>query len=288
MNATMIDGDRHPMQSSCPLTRLTLGLSSPYQVIVKQLAGRARHPGPPCVHDERREIEIYRSELAGADLEVPRFLGAHIDGDLCLLFLEEVDGIPLWQSGDPAAWGAAAVWLGRLHSRPAPRVRTALIYDERFFAQWFPRALRFAPGAGLESLATIHRRAIGRLAGCPPVFVHGDFYPANVLVRPGSGICAIDFELAGAGPAALDLAALLTALPDAQAGELVDRYWETTASARSRARSRDSLDELILCARLHLAVRWLGWLEEWHPPEHQTFDWATEAHAAAGALGGRR
>jgi Ser/Thr protein kinase RdoA (MazF antagonist) len=269
------------MQSSCPLTRTTLELpdGSEQAAIVKQLSRRTRHPGGGNdIYDERREIEVYRSLLPAANLGTPSFLGARGD----LLLIEEVDGIPLWQLGESAAWRAAAAWLGRLHALPAPRGRTMLRYDDRFYAKWLPRALHFAPGAGLESLAATHDRAVARLAAAPPVFVHGDFYPANVLVRPGNAICVVDFELAGAGAGALDLAALVTGLPGELAGALVASYCEQAGL------STESLGELILCARLHLAVRWLGWLDGWRAPEHQAFDWATEAHAAAGALEGRR
>jgi hypothetical protein len=82
----------------------------------------------------------------------------------------------------------------------------------------------------------------------------------------------------------LDLAALVTGLPEDQAGSVVAEY----ARAAAHSPPRDRLDELLLCARLHLAVRWLGWLPGWQAPEHQAYDWVREAHTAAAALGDRR
>lgn len=45
--------------------------------------------------------------------------------------------------------------------------------------------------------------------GPPPTLVHGDFQPKNIRIRPGpaaAGICVIDWEMAGWGNPAVDLA----------------------------------------------------------------------------------
>ncbi len=287
--ALVVAARPHPLRSSCPLTRIELRSpdGSLRTVLMKQLSRAARHPGPPEVHDERREIEVYDSLLRHDELGTARFLGSHVDSDRdhYLLFIEEVEGIPLWQSGDERAWRAAASWLADLHSTSAPSASAAIEYDERFYAQWLPRALRLAPEAGLERLAETHRQAMTRLAAAPRAFVHGDFYSANVLLRTIDGVptvCPVDFELAGVGSAALDLAALVTGLPETLAAAIFDEY-----RARCMPACSDSeLEQLVLCARLHLAVRWLGWLDGWQAPDHQAFDWAAEAHTVAAELGG--
>jgi Ser/Thr protein kinase RdoA (MazF antagonist) len=182
-------------------------------------------------------------------------------------------------------WSAAAIWLARLHDlTPVPDGEPLLRYDREYYGRWMERALRIAPDAGLEPLGRVHTRAIARLAAARPEPVHGDYYPANILVRSGAApeICPVDFELFGSGAGVLDLAALVTGLPPARAGELVEAY----RSHRREPIARAELDELVLCARLHLAVRWLGWLEGWSAPDHQRFDWAAEARAAAAALEG--
>jgi len=131
----------------------------------------------------QREIAAYRDVLPALGLDTPAFAGA--TGDL--LLLEWVDGIPLWQSGDVADWQAAARWLARLHATTIARP--------------LPRAAFRAPADVLR------HPAAERLAALPPVPIHGEFYPANVLVSDGR-IRPLDFETFGLGAGVLDIAAL--------------------------------------------------------------------------------
>jgi len=141
---------------------------------VRRLAAKVAAP---------REVAAYRDSLTQLDLGTPAFAG--VSGDV--LLLEWVDGIPLWQSGDVADWEAAARWLARLH--------TSVI------AGPLPEALFRVPAHVLR------HPAAARLAALPPVPIHGEFYPANVLVSDGR-IRPLDFETFGLGPGVLDLAAL--------------------------------------------------------------------------------
>jgi aminoglycoside phosphotransferase (APT) family kinase protein len=286
--AEIVRVEPHPMQSSCPLTRIDLitGDGQPLAAIFKDLSPASRHAAPPSLHDGRREIDAYRSLTAYPELGTARFLGAHVDvaRHQHWLCIEAVAGVPLWQSECRRSWTAAAQWLARLHSIKLPRLGdSGLTYDQSYFARWMPRALALAPDADLAGLVDCHHRAVRRLLGAAPVFIHGDFYPANLLVLNGPpvAICPIDFELAGHGPGVLDLAALVTGLGAGQTAAMVASYRDAVASSMSP----DELDELLVCARLHLAIRWLGWLGSWEPPAHQQFDWVGEAHATATALG---
>lgn len=130
-----------------------------------------------------REIAAYRDVLSQLDLATPEFVG--VDDDV--LLLEWVDGTPLWQSGDIADWEAAARWLARLH--------TSVI------AGPLPDALFRAPAHVLA------HPAAARLAALPRVPIHGEFYPANVLVSDGR-VRPLDFETFGLGAGVLDIAAL--------------------------------------------------------------------------------
>jgi Ser/Thr protein kinase RdoA (MazF antagonist) len=67
-------------------------------------------------------------------------------------------------------------------------------------------------------VATAARRLTDRLACDPPepqeqVLLHGDCHPGNVLVT-SEGVCLIDFDQAGTGPAAADIGSLLARLTD--------------------------------------------------------------------------
>jgi Phosphotransferase enzyme family len=275
----------HPMRSSAALWELELefGDGSRRTVLLKDLgydalSADARRAKPGFLLDPARELEVY--EALPAELGVARLYG--VDRSRHWLFIELVDGVPLWQVGDESAWVAAARWLGRLHRSAVRAPAAAVRYDPGFYARWMPRALRFAPDAELSCIEAVHARAVERLAAAPQTFIHGEFYPSNVLVRRGRtpSVCPVDFELAGVGPAVLDLAALVTGLP----APLGDRVLAGYLSALGAPPPRAELEQLLLCARLHLAVRWLGWSADWEPPAHQQHDWAREARSVAGRL----
>lgn len=283
----LLHARRHPLQSSCPLTELTLSdpAGGRRRWLLKDVARRSPRTAPKLLYDERRELAAYRA-LTDAGLSLAPLVGADVGPDRCWLFLELVEGTPLWQSGDPPDWCRAAEWLAGLHAlAPIGEGPPWLRYDSEFYDVWMERARRFAPGARLHELDAAHAYAIGRLADAPVVTVHGDYYPSNLLVRPSPerGTCPLDLELAGAGAAALDLAALTTGLPDPLAADVLDSY----RARLDDGRAHEELEELLLCARLHLAIRWLGWMPRRRPPAHQRFDWAAEAHAVGAALHAR-
>jgi aminoglycoside phosphotransferase (APT) family kinase protein len=283
----LVDARRHPLQSSCPLTVLTLSDSGGgrQRWLLKDVAGRSPRMAPPFLYDERRELAAYRA-LTDSGLVLARLVGADVGPGRCRLFLELVQGTPLWQSGDPADWCRAAEWLADLHAlAPLGEGPPWLRYDGELYAVWMRRARTFVPGARLEDLEDVHAYAVSRLVGAPAVMVHGDYYPSNLLVRSSCerAICPLDLELAGVGAAALDLAALTAGLPAPLAAAVLESY----RSRLPAGPAREELEELLLCARLHLAVRWLGWMPRSSPPAHQRFDWAAEAHAAGRALHAR-
>ena len=117
--------------------------------------------------------------------------------------------------------------------------------------------------------------------------VHGEFYASNVIVRDGAAaekICAIDWEVAGIGPGALDLAALTAGeWNDAEKLRFVAAYRGGLNS--SRAPSVVELLEAVELCQLHLSVQMLGWAEEWSPPEKHAQNWLREALRLAEKLG---
>ena len=285
----LVDAHPHAMQSSHALTeiRLRKGGGEERQVVLKDFRARSGDPGTDSLYDTHREIEAYRRLRSEPRLSMAGLLGAEIDpaADRCWLLLDRVEGIPLWQSGDPADWCEAAGWLADLHELVPPLDGAPwLQYQTGYYDRWLPRAVALVPDAGLAAIERTHAVAIERLAAEDPVTVHGDYYPSNVIVRSprGSGVCPLDLELLGAGPAVLDLAALTTGLSEPFTNAVLDCY----THRRGGSLTREWLEPLLHCARLHLAVRWLGWMPGWQPPEHQRFDWIAEAHKAAAALEG--
>jgi aminoglycoside phosphotransferase (APT) family kinase protein len=115
----------------------------------------------------------------------------------------------------------------------------------------------------------------------PATLLHGEFYASNVLIADAEGrarVAPLDWELAGPGPGALDLAALVSGWSSA------DR--EAMRLAYERALGAPLPAHDLELARLQVAIQWLGWAPpEWEPPADQRHDWAAEAIEIAEDLG---
>jgi aminoglycoside phosphotransferase (APT) family kinase protein len=236
------------------------------RLVVKHL-GRVHAGKPAFVCDPAREIEVYRL-LAGEHLGTPR---CYASGRWWLA-LEKVEARPLWQSAEVASWAASARWAAELHehfrSRPLA-VPPLMQHGRSLYRRWFDRAS--AMRGDVAALEPALENAIGRLAALPPTLVHGELYPANLLVAERR-VAAVDWEMAAAGPGVIDLAALVTGWEGGARSAIVAAYGGT-----------DDLD--LVAAELVLAIQWLGWSEAWEAPPSQRRDWLAEARAAARALG---
>lgn len=231
------------------------------------LTPRALAAKPEFLHDAQREAAVYRL-LATAGLGTPVCYG---DGDGWLL-LERV-GVELWQVGDLETWAAAAQWLARLHDHfaaAAPSTDHLIEYGRDHLLAWADRAERLHPE--VRALRGAHDRAVELLCAVPATLVHGEFYASNVMVD-GERIAPVDWELAGVGPGALDLAALVTG-------------WDDESRSRMIAAYGRGGEQHVAAAQLHLAVRWLGWSGDWLPPPEHARDWLAEARSAAERLAG--
>jgi aminoglycoside phosphotransferase (APT) family kinase protein len=122
----------------------------------------------------------------------------------------------------------------------------------------------------------------------PQTLVHGDFYSSNVLVQRAWGptrICPIDWEMAGVGPALLDLAALTSgAWTERQRRRLARAYFEHSSQQPRWTSFEDFLVRLDYC-QLHIATQWLGWAAGWNPPIRHAQDWLSVATQTAQRLG---
>jgi aminoglycoside phosphotransferase (APT) family kinase protein len=70
----------------------------------------------------------------------------------------------------------------------------------------------------------------------PPVWLHSDLHPANVLVRDGTLAGVIDFGDLCAGDPAADLSAAWVLLPDGAASRFFDAYEQADEATVTRAR----------------------------------------------------
>lgn len=291
---------RSEYRTSFPIEELELELLGPgrSKLVCKrldwsELDATARLAKPRFLHDPEREPCVYERLLPRAPAGPPRFRGAALEGGHSWLFLEWVDGCGLFQVGERRVWEEAAAWLGRFHAAfegpsgdlaaRCPLVRR----DADFHRGWIDRARRFAAAAPadrraqVEWLAERHEPVVEALVAMPQTLLHGELYPANVLVGGDGGstrIAPVDWELAGPGPGALDLAALVCGWPAADR-EAMRAAYERGCGARLPAADLD-------LARLQVAIQWLGWAPpEWEPPAGQRRDWAAEAVEIAEGLG---
>jgi hypothetical protein len=250
----------YPYATSHPLEELDVQLADGRALrLIRKDLGAMPASRPSFLHSPSREIETYRLILEPAGLGTAAFYGNVGDQ----LFIEKVDALELWQLGELEAWQQVARWLAEMHAALIDRVDEAhlLRYDADFYRLWFDRAQTIAGGLG--PVSAIYDDVVERLLALPQGLIHGDFYPSNILVSENR-ICPVDWELAAAGPLLLDVAALTSGWPEADQEAIVGAYGDV---------ERVEFD----CCRLHLAVRWLGWADDWTPPAEHAKDWRREA-----------
>ena len=294
--------------TSAALEELTVRTDgSERRLIVKHLGwdgliGDARSSKQQWLHDPRRELSAYRA-LAADDV-TPRFYGgvagATPDADGWVV-IDKVDGVELWQIGDIAVWRAVASWLAQFHDRFADAVDAMradnphlVVYDGSWIATWIERGVAAVERSGdsragaLQAVLDHRDETAAEWAALPVRFVHGELYPSNVLVGPGLTPSAanvdvrpIDWEMTGIGPATLDLAALSGGWGADERDALIAAY---VGAGQGQL---GDVHRAVDLARLHLALRWLGWADGWNPPAEHASDWVGEALSAAADLGYR-
>jgi aminoglycoside phosphotransferase (APT) family kinase protein len=266
----------------------------------------ARAAKPDLLYDPVREIHVYRDLLDAAGLGTAEYHGSSVDParDRWWLFIENVVGDVLWQVGEFDIWEEAARWLARMHGLLGGRAAARgplLRYDRELLGVWAQRAAEFAddPRSSWSAAERQQVRALSarydmvaeQLDALAPTFIHGEFYPSNVLVQRGGGtprVCPIDWELAAVGPGLFDLAALSVGKwTSSERARLAAAYrGAAPPGAETGAHLSDQeFARALDFARLHLAVQWLGWEPRWTPPVEHRHNWLAEALELAERLG---
>lgn len=289
--------------------RVTLEGDTVVEMVFKDLGrptpgSSADRTKPRRVVDPGREPWVYRSVLEPLRSGAPSCWGSVSwpGHGRHWLFLERIAGVPLVEVGEPEAWEAAAAWLGRFHvtvgrgpASPGPLLR----HDAWLHHWWYRRAVTWAretPGAGedgdgrgalaatLRRIQRTHAAAVEEVADAPRTLIHGEFYPSNVLLEEGR-IRPVDWEMAGIGPALIDLAALTSGswTPEERAGMAL-AYRNAVLRAGAPVQPLDAFLRTLTACRLLLAVQWLGWGRSWEPPPEHRQDWLQEAVRCVEAL----
>jgi Phosphotransferase enzyme family len=249
------------------------------------LSAEAAATKPADTLDPDREIAVYRDLLDPERLGTPRFHGADAAQDRRWLFLERVEGEVLTDVGELEVWCEASAWAARLDRAVEGSSDTLLDRDADWHRRWIDAA---AAALGNDPLAArlggVREQLVERLSALPLAFLHGELYPANVLVTRGAGttrIAPVDWELAGTGPFALDLAALVSGW------NRDDREAMCRSFHQSLPPGAPVFGELLaaveLC-ELSLALQWVGWSPGWVPPAAQRRDWPGEVSRLLGSV----
>ncbi|HET7416415.1 MAG TPA: aminoglycoside phosphotransferase family protein [Solirubrobacterales bacterium] len=271
--------------------RVRLGDGESLDLVVKDvgaggLSAAAAATKPGFTLDPRREIAVYRSLLAPSQVPAPRYWGAAEDEGRAWLFVERVEGEVLTDVGEVEVWRAAAAWAARLDAAVRPQVRAEveplLLHRNR---EWHAHWIEAATDAGGEELARQLRPAapelLERLEALPSAFVHGELYPSNVIVGRREPepprIAPVDWELAGPGPFALDLAALVGGWGAEERRGMCESFHAALPEGRRASLSLGDLIAAVDLCRLSLALQWIGWAPGWEPPEEHRHDWVAEA-----------
>jgi len=292
---------------------VTLEDGTTHAMVFKDLSPRARLAAsrrvkPSFLHQPLREIQVYAHVLEHNGLGAPRFYGASVDPQAgrYLLFLERVASRPLWQVGEFEAWRQAARRAAATHAAMADRIESSaaapwlLRYDAAFYRMWLDRAraaldARSAggPRAAFDRLAERYDRVVERLVALPRTFIHGEFYPSNVLIEGGGAgadalrVRPVDWEMAAVGPGLMDLADLSSGKWTAYQKDDLARAYREALPPHAWPGGAADFDEALACCRLHRAVQWLGWAadgSDWSPPPEHANDWLAEAVRLGDAL----
>lgn len=294
-----------PYQSSCRVETISITCADEkeFRLVFKNLSPTswlktAKDIRPKFYYHPQREIQVYRKVLSNIESGTPKYYGS-LSSELperYWLLLEQIDGEMLSNAGERSVWCAVCRWLAQFHShfayyplsmQTAPLV---LDYNEAFYLRWLDRATeclksprtRFThrSQSDVNELIDYFKSLVPTLCRLPKTFIHGEFYPSNVLIQqlPGSTrISPIDWETAAIGPGLIDLAALTSGdWTDVEQKELVDSYYNSLRESELKP-ERDVFERHLKSCRLTLALRWLGWSASWHPPEEHRQDWFAEA-----------
>jgi aminoglycoside phosphotransferase (APT) family kinase protein len=242
------------------------------------LSRAARASRPYGITSSDRESNIYETVLRGID-GPPSYFGALRQAHRHWLLLERIRGRELTKIGDRRIWRLAARWLGRLHGRETEVPDGGISRGEGYFRSTLARALPAVhmaeAGLGLQRVVNAWNPVVELLLAVPISLVHGDAFPANVVVGPQDRVCFVDWELAGKGPGLLDLAALTAgSWTESERDGMLNAYAAGVRDMRGHLPA--DLRRHLLACRILVAVEMIGAMRNWEPPSHQYWDWPRE------------
>jgi aminoglycoside phosphotransferase (APT) family kinase protein len=251
--------DQHPDLAGLPLREVEGGWGNQMWRLGDELAVRIQrmdtHPGPQLA--ERRWLPLLAPRLP-LPVPVPVRCGApSARSPRMWTVMTWVPGVPLDRGsitrGEHAA-DTLAAFLAALHvAGPAdgPVDATGRGAHPRDSEDGFERLLSAvdagAIGAPAADLRVVWEDAVAAPPWSgPPVWVHGDLHPANVVVADGTLAGVVDFGDLFVGDPAVDLAAAWVLLPGGLAARFFSAYARADEATVRRARGLAVLKGLFL------------------------------------------
>ena len=250
--------DEHPDLAALPLREVEGGWSNQMWRLGDELAVRIQRMDSDPVNQlkERRWLPLLAPRLP-LPIPVPVRSGTPSDRfSKMWTVVTWVPGVPLDHGsitrGEHAA-DALAAFLRALHvaapaDAPVDTGRGAHPKDcMDGFDQFFDSVAADAIGSDATAVRAVWDDAVAAPAWeGPPVWVHGDLHPANVVVEDGTLAGFVDFGDLSVGDPAVDLAAAWVLLPAGMAARFFAAYAEADAATVRRARGLAALKSLFL------------------------------------------
>lgn len=177
------------------------------------------------------ESLVYERLLPDPHLATPRCHGSFQGPESTCLVLEYVDGYRIHRSPFPDGLLWACEALGRFHAERRGTIPHNLnLFDRHYFTSWAAQITHLGGispciGSVIAGFDGSMAAVVDLLSRAPRTVIHGELYPANVLVLE-SGVVVVDWESVGVGPGVLDLAVLTQGDWDADlVAECQRSYW---------------------------------------------------------------
>ena len=258
--------DQHPDLARLPVEFLANGWDNELYRVGDELVARLprRALGAQIILNEQRWLPGLAPRLP---LPVPYPERTGVPGcgyPYCWSVVRYLPGVPAAQTSSFDPGGAAAAvggFLGVLHV-PAPADAPANPFRGVPLAE---RAGTFAANLALLNRDQVDREAVLRVQDAalaapgydgPPVWLHGDLHPANILVDDGQVSGVIDFGDITAGDPASDLSVAWMLLPP----DRHDSFWSAYQTAGGRV--GDALRARARGWALNLAIVFLAHSED--------------------------
>ncbi|MEV0335621.1 aminoglycoside phosphotransferase family protein [Nocardia sp. NPDC050717] len=274
--------DQHPDLAGLAIREVTGGWGNQMWRLGNDLAVRMQRmdPTPELQLKERRWLPVLAPQLP-LPVPVPVRFGAPSDRfPKHWTVVTWVPGAPLDESSISRGTHAADTLAGFLRALhvPAPADAPTSLdrgAHPRNYTDGFETILRaVAPDDVAAEVRAVWADAVAaREWQGPPVWVHGDLHPANVVTTDGTLSGIIDFGDLLAGDPAWDLAAAWVLLPAGTAARFFDRYADADESAIRRARGLAAMKSLFLMLMGQNGDRGLpGGKPHWGPPGRAALD----------------